>query len=185
VIWRFTKSIDIEVLLAPYRQVQNWSYWLPMARILRLLPMALALLVFVLSFFASPLIGIPFVFGSVVGLIVLFAAFKLIDRSRLFNPVERLVLVDRSLLVKRIAGCDHFLREHVKNMKFEPASNDDYDELQRRGQLYEATIRAKGRRVEVHCWLLITETDARALLQWLNGANENTTQRGTDVAALS
>ena len=54
-----------------------------------------------------------------------------------------------------------------------PASNDDYDELQRAGQLYEAMIQAKGRRVEVKCWLLITEADAKALLHWLNGANGN------------
>jgi hypothetical protein len=165
-------SALLDAYLSGYPQVKNLSHRLPVFRILQIIPMMLQVGAAGL-FFAIPFIGAP---GGVMaaigcGLIIAIIGLYLSSHSA-FNPIERLVLTEHSIFVKRIRSNDIILRHHIRGMKFVPPSNQDYDDLQQHGRLLETTIRARGKRVRVNCRLLITESDVDKLSRWLFGDRE-------------
>ncbi len=158
----------LESILSGKPRVQNWSYWLPAARLLRIIPWSLQFggLALVCTL---PLVGVDVLSAGILGIAVSFAGVYLGQWSDALNPIEQVVILQDSIFVKRITRNVVIQHQNVKRMKFTPARDDDYDEMQRGRRFYEAQIMAKGRRLKTNCWLLVTEAEANRLVEWLTG----------------
>jgi hypothetical protein len=161
----------LESFLTGYPRVENWSYWLPTTRLLRIIPWTLMYGGFAVIL-ALPLLGIGGLPAGVLGVVVSLVGCYLGHWSDAFNPIVQIAIVEDAIFVKRITRHDVVRRDHVKSMKFTPARDDDYDEMQRGRRFYEARIAASGRRVRVDCWLLVTESEAYRLREWLVGSQK-------------